>query len=152
MTQIAVAPARTLGTIDRCMEAMTMGDRIAVLNAGVLQQYGRPEELYTRPVNLFVARFIGSPEMNLYQAAADQSGALVLGSQRVTLGPLTPAPAPFTPGNPITPGQPVTVGVRPEDLAPVPRRRPRRAVRRRPRGRAARQRAARVLLDRRAAG
>ena len=56
-----------------------------MLNAGVLQQYGRPEERYTRPVNLFVARFIGSPEMNLYQAAADQSGALVLGSQRVTL-------------------------------------------------------------------
>jgi len=112
--------AATLYVTHDQVEAMTMGDRIAVLNAGVLQQYGRPQELYTRPVNLFVARFIGSPEMNLYQAAVDQSGALVLGSQRVTLGPLTPAPAPFIPGNPVTPGQPVIVGVRPEDLAPCP--------------------------------
>jgi multiple sugar transport system ATP-binding protein len=47
------------------VEAMTMGDRIAVMSAGVLQQAGSPEELYTRPVNLFVARFIGSPAMNL---------------------------------------------------------------------------------------
>ncbi len=42
-----------------------MGDRIAVMRAGVLQQAGSPEELYTQPVNLFVARFIGSPAMNL---------------------------------------------------------------------------------------
>jgi multiple sugar transport system ATP-binding protein len=110
--------AATLYVTHDQVEAMTMGDRIAVLNAGVLQQYGRPQELYTRPVNLFVARFIGSPEMNLYQAAVDESGALVLGSQRVTLGQLTSAPTPFTPGNPVTPGQPVIVGVRPEDLAP----------------------------------
>src|SRR4051812_17742217 len=47
------------------VEAMTMGDRIAVMNKGVLQQAGTPEELYTRPNNLFVAGFIGSPAMNL---------------------------------------------------------------------------------------
>ena len=47
------------------VEAMTMGDRIAVLNLGVLQQVGTPEELYTRPANVFVARFIGSPAMNV---------------------------------------------------------------------------------------
>jgi multiple sugar transport system ATP-binding protein len=47
------------------VEAMTMGDRIAVMNHGVLQQAGTPEELYMRPVNLFVASFIGSPAMNL---------------------------------------------------------------------------------------
>jgi multiple sugar transport system ATP-binding protein len=47
------------------VEAMTMGDRIAVMRAGVLQQVGTPEELYTRPSNLFVAGFIGSPSMNL---------------------------------------------------------------------------------------
>jgi ABC-type sugar transport system ATPase subunit len=46
---------------------MTMGDRIAMLNAGTLQQYGSPGELYARPASLFVARFIGSPQMNLYQ-------------------------------------------------------------------------------------
>ena len=50
------------------VEAMTMGDRIAVLNLGVLQQVGTPEELYTRPANVFVARFIGSPAMNVVPA------------------------------------------------------------------------------------
>jgi multiple sugar transport system ATP-binding protein len=50
------------------IEAMTMGDRIAVLNLGVLQQVGTPEELYTRPANVFVARFIGSPAMNVMPA------------------------------------------------------------------------------------
>jgi multiple sugar transport system ATP-binding protein len=47
------------------IEAMTMGDRIAVMSKGVLQQIGTPEELYTRPANTFVATFIGSPSMNL---------------------------------------------------------------------------------------
>jgi multiple sugar transport system ATP-binding protein len=97
------------------VEAMTMGDRIAVLNAGILQQYGPPAELYARPVNLFVARFIGSPEMNLYEAALDESGALVLGSQRVSFGELPPVPLAAVPA-----GQPVIVGVRPEDLALCP--------------------------------
>ncbi|MDE3025957.1 MAG: sn-glycerol-3-phosphate ABC transporter ATP-binding protein UgpC [Acidobacteriota bacterium] len=51
------------------VEAMTMGDRIAVMSKGVLQQIGTPEELYTRPANTFVARFIGSPAMNLLPSA-----------------------------------------------------------------------------------
>ncbi len=62
------------------VEAMTMGDRIAVMDRGVLQQVGTPEELYTRPVNTFVATFIGSPSMNLLPAAAlgvDGLGQLV---------------------------------------------------------------------------
>jgi multiple sugar transport system ATP-binding protein len=50
------------------VEAMTMGDRIAVMSAGVLQQVGTPEEVYTNPVNVFVAGFIGSPAMNLVPA------------------------------------------------------------------------------------
>ena len=50
------------------VEAMTMGHRIAVLRDGVLQQVGTPEELYTRPTNVFVAGFIGSPSMNLVPA------------------------------------------------------------------------------------
>jgi multiple sugar transport system ATP-binding protein len=50
------------------VEAMTMGDRIAVMNLGVLQQVGSPEEVYTDPVNVFVAGFIGSPAMNLVPA------------------------------------------------------------------------------------
>jgi ABC-type sugar transport system ATPase subunit len=52
------------------VEAMTMGDRIAVMSRGVLQQIGTPEELYKHPVNTFVATFIGSPAMNLVPAAA----------------------------------------------------------------------------------
>jgi ABC-type sugar transport system ATPase subunit len=51
------------------VEAMTMGDRIAVMSRGVLQQIGTPEELYTRPANTFVAKFIGSPSMNLLPSA-----------------------------------------------------------------------------------
>src|SRR5499427_8121528 len=50
------------------VEAMTMGDRIAVMSKGVLQQAGTPEDLYTRPANMFVAGFIGSPAMNLVPA------------------------------------------------------------------------------------
>jgi multiple sugar transport system ATP-binding protein len=61
------------------VEAMTMGDRIAVMNAGVLQQIGTPEELYTNPRNMFVAGFIGSPAMNLVPASLVDGG----GSDRV---------------------------------------------------------------------
>jgi multiple sugar transport system ATP-binding protein len=56
------------------VEAMTMGDRIAVMNLGVLQQIGTPEELYTNPVNTFVATFIGSPAMNLLPATVLGTG------------------------------------------------------------------------------
>jgi ABC-type sugar transport system ATPase subunit len=61
------------------VEAMTMGDRIAVMRKGLLQQIGTPQELYTRPANTFVASFIGSPAMNLVPAAAigiDRDGLL----------------------------------------------------------------------------
>ena len=62
------------------IEAMTMGDRIAVMKQGILQQVGTPEELYTTPTNVFVARFIGSPAMNVVPAAfmdgAGRSGQL----------------------------------------------------------------------------
>jgi ABC-type sugar transport system ATPase subunit len=56
------------------VEAMTMGDRIAVMNLGVLQQVGSPEELYQDPTNVFVAGFIGSPAMNLVQASVLDGG------------------------------------------------------------------------------
>jgi multiple sugar transport system ATP-binding protein len=105
--------AATLYVTHDQVEAMTMGDRIAVLNGGTLQQYGQPEELYTRPVNLFVARFIGSPEMNLYEASLDESGALVLGSRQISLGQ-------FRTPTEVTRGRSVIVGVRPEDLALCP--------------------------------
>jgi multiple sugar transport system ATP-binding protein len=95
-------------------EAMTMGDRVAVLNAGVLQQCDRPQVLYDRPDNLFVAGFMGSPAMNLYEATLEGDlGALHLGSQSVALpaglGGERPGLAQF--------GQrKVIVGIRPEDL------------------------------------
>jgi multiple sugar transport system ATP-binding protein len=56
------------------VEAMTMGDRIAVMRSGVLQQVGTPEELYTNPRNMFVAGFIGSPSMNLVPAPVVDGG------------------------------------------------------------------------------
>jgi multiple sugar transport system ATP-binding protein len=91
------------------VEAMTMGDRIAVMNLGVLQQIGTPPELYDNPVNVFVAAFIGSPAMNFATAhAAD--GALKLGSTTLELaGPAAKAAAE-------NPGRDLLIGFRPEDL------------------------------------
>jgi multiple sugar transport system ATP-binding protein len=60
------------------VEAMTMGERIAVMRLGVLQQIGTPEELYTNPVNLFVAGFIGSPSMNLVEVEPSVNGSVEL--------------------------------------------------------------------------
>jgi multiple sugar transport system ATP-binding protein len=70
------------------VEAMTMGDRVAVLHRGRLQQYADPQTLYQRPANLFVAAFIGSPAMNLFQAQLVDDGGLAveLGHQRIPLG------------------------------------------------------------------
>ncbi len=71
------------------IEAMTMGDRVAVMRKGELQQVATPQELYDRPLNLFVGGFIGSPAMNLVEATLERSdGGLVAvaGSERITLG------------------------------------------------------------------
>jgi len=87
------------------VEAMTMGDRIAVMSKGVLQQVGTPKELYDRPQNVFVAAFIGSPSMNFAQATVDD-GALVVGSIR------SPLPATAR----LERGQEVLVGFRPEHM------------------------------------
>jgi multiple sugar transport system ATP-binding protein len=79
--------AATLYVTHDQTEAMTMGDRVAVLQAGVLQQYDTPRALYNRPANVFVATFIGSPAMNLYEAGLSADGAsgtrpaVVLGSR-----------------------------------------------------------------------
>ncbi len=73
------------------VEAMTMGDRIAVMRKGILQQVGTPLELYSNPVNLFVAAFVGSPAMNLLGAVLHSDGGKVvlrIGTQQVPL-PLT---------------------------------------------------------------
>ena len=93
------------------VEAMTMGDRVAVLRRGRLQQVAPPQELFDSPANLFVASFIGSPQMNLLQGSLELDGdgvAVMLGDQRLVLpdhraGPLR--------GNA---GREVAVGIRPE--------------------------------------
>jgi multiple sugar transport system ATP-binding protein len=87
------------------VEAMTMGDRIAVMNDGVLEQVGTPEELYERPANRFVAGFIGSPAMTFFSAAAERAdGGVRLRGEAIDLR---------VPGAPELPGE-VAVGVRPE--------------------------------------
>ena len=86
------------------VEAMTMGDRVAVMKDGVLQQVDTPLHLYDKPVNLFVAGFIGSPQMNLINAKADESGKAKIGDYLV---PVDETAAKKMEGN-------ITVGVRPE--------------------------------------
>ncbi|ACS33106.1 ABC transporter ATP-binding protein [Thermococcus gammatolerans] len=69
------------------VEAMTMGDRIAVINQGVLQQVGTPDEVYDRPANTFVAGFIGSPPMNFMDATITEDGFADFGEFRLKLLP-----------------------------------------------------------------
>jgi multiple sugar transport system ATP-binding protein len=97
-------------------EAMTMGDRVAVMRDGLLQQVDIPQALYDRPVNAFVAGFIGSPAMNLVHArltGADGAATLELGE--VVL-PLPPALLARRPGLAQYAGREVVVGIRPEDI------------------------------------
>jgi multiple sugar transport system ATP-binding protein len=98
------------------VEAMTMGDRVAVMRKGRLQQVDRPQTLYDRPVNLFVGGFIGSPAMNLFEATlrADGDALFVeLGSQRLPIGARLAAERP---GLRAYAGRPVVLGIRPEHL------------------------------------
>jgi multiple sugar transport system ATP-binding protein len=93
------------------IEAMTMADRVAVMNRGVLQQVATPAGLYDRPVNLFVAGFIGTPPMNLFKTAigsSDTGWRLQLGSQSLDVG--------NRPGLEEWIGGEVVVGIRAEDI------------------------------------
>ncbi len=98
------------------VEAMTMGDRVAVIKDGILQQVDNPQHLYDHPQNVFVAAFIGSPSMNLYSGRLEQApggGQLHFGSQSV-----------FVPDHVIDSkpglrehfGREIIMGIRPEDL------------------------------------
>ncbi|MDX6565994.1 MAG: multiple sugar transport system ATP-binding protein, partial [Gaiellales bacterium] len=95
------------------VEAMTMGDRIAIMNAGRLQQADTPEAIYVRPANLFVAGFIGSPKMNLVRGrVSSQDGRVAaefLGQTVVLAGALADAVAKVEHGE-------IVVGLRAEDL------------------------------------
>jgi len=89
------------------VEAMTLADRLIVMNAGNVDQIGPPLDLYERPATVFVAGFIGSPAMNLFPGELAPGGIAVGDLTLSLLGP---------PGEP---GSPVTVGVRPEHLEPA---------------------------------
>ena len=91
------------------VEAMTMGHRIAILDAGRLQQVGPPLEVYERPANLFVAQFIGTQPMNLLAGTVGEAGDLVADDLRLPLPPALRAAAG-------PPGRQVTAGIRPEAI------------------------------------
>ncbi len=98
------------------VEAMTMGDRVAVMRKGELQQVAEPQQLYDHPVNLFVGGFIGSPAMNMVEATLERANgglAAKLGSHSIALGDETldarPALTRYE-------GKTVVLGIRPEDL------------------------------------
>jgi ABC-type sugar transport system ATPase subunit len=92
------------------LEAMTMSDHIAVMNGGVVQQFGTPAEVYARPANLFVAGFIGSPPMNLVPGiVAARDGVPIFQSEHVAM--------PFSNlASRLRVGQRVVLGIRPQDL------------------------------------
>jgi multiple sugar transport system ATP-binding protein len=89
------------------VEAMTMSDRVAMMDAGRILQLGTPSELYERPVNIKVASFIGSPTINLLPAKVDNDGSIALMGRRLLLKTSLPA------------GSDVTIGIRPEALSPA---------------------------------
>lgn len=98
-------------------EAMTMGDRVAVMSKGVLQQVDTPQDLYDNPINLFVATFIGSPQMNVFRGTYSHSssgGTITAASQRIAVPQSVLATRPSLAKYD---GKEVAVGIRPEHVA-----------------------------------
>jgi multiple sugar transport system ATP-binding protein len=98
------------------VEAMTLGDRVAIMRDGLLQQVAKPQELYDRPRNLFVAEFIGSPAMNLVLAELARSDGSVVakfGDNTLEVGATVLERRPSLKG---FEGKPVILGIRPEDI------------------------------------
>jgi multiple sugar transport system ATP-binding protein len=96
------------------VEAMTMGDRVAVLRRGLLQQFDVPQRLYERPANLFVASFIGSPAMNVLEGSLERAGDALtcrVGTAALALPPDMQSARPELAGNV---GKPIAIGIRPE--------------------------------------
>ncbi|HEX5936571.1 MAG TPA: ABC transporter ATP-binding protein [Actinomycetota bacterium] len=93
-------------------EALTIGDHVAVMDEGLIHQIGTAHEVYERPVDLFVASFLGAPPMNLAEATIERDGggsSIRLGADRI----------PVIDEVGLTPGRPVIVGIRPEHLRPA---------------------------------
>jgi multiple sugar transport system ATP-binding protein len=98
------------------IEAMTMGDRVAVMRKGELQQVADPQELYDRPINLFVGGFIGSPAMNMLEATLERkNGSLVANFGKQSRGRCPPPPCARRALEDYV-GKLVVVGIRPEHL------------------------------------
>jgi multiple sugar transport system ATP-binding protein len=98
------------------VEAMTMGDRVAVMRKGELQQVAPPQELYDQPLNAFVAGFIGSPAMNMLEGTVERRGGIleiVSGDVRIELGEQTLADHP---GVEAYENRSIVLGIRPESL------------------------------------
>ncbi|WP_374347923.1 ABC transporter ATP-binding protein [Chitinimonas sp.] len=101
------------------IEAMTLGDRIAVMKDGEVKQFGSPQEIYDTPANLYVAGFIGSPSMNFIPCTLQEDGGRALirleagnQTQAIRLGMLTESQRAFI-------GKPVIFGIRPEQLTDI---------------------------------
>jgi ABC-type sugar transport system ATPase subunit len=94
-------------------EAMTLADKIIILDKGTIQQIGPPSEIYQRPVNTFVATFVGSPQMNLIEGTVDARGIFTSHGFTIALSSILGERC----GD--YAGKPLTVGIRPEDLQPA---------------------------------
>ena len=98
------------------VEAMTMGDRVAVMRKGVLQQFDVPQHLYERPANLFVASFIGSPAMNVLEGSLAGEGDVLMCRVGSAAFALPPEVATARPELARHVGKPIAIGIRPEAL------------------------------------
>ncbi|HEX2137290.1 MAG TPA: sn-glycerol-3-phosphate import ATP-binding protein UgpC [Microvirga sp.] len=89
------------------VEAMTLSDKLVVMNSGRIEQVGAPSEVYRRPQTRYVATFIGSPPMNILPGRVEGDGVVTIGNGRLAAADMRPG---------LAPGTPVEVGLRPEDL------------------------------------
>ena len=94
-------------------EAMTMGERIVVMNNGIIQQVASPLEIYDNPANRFVAGFIGTPPMNLFEGTLERAGGVIFFNSSSLKIPL---PEKWTTGIEKYISKPVVFGIRPEDI------------------------------------
>jgi multiple sugar transport system ATP-binding protein len=103
------------------VEAMTLGDRVAVINAGELQQVGTPDELYERPQNIFVARFIGSPGMNIIPSVSlkEQQDGIAIQIDTTSFRLVDSWQQVFR-ENPKYIGEKINIGIRPEAFSVTP--------------------------------
>jgi sn-glycerol 3-phosphate transport system ATP-binding protein len=89
------------------VEAMTLSDKLVVMNAGLIEQVGTPGDVYRRPQTRYVATFIGSPPMNILPGRVEGDGMVAIGNGRLPVADMRPG---------LAAGSPIEVGLRPEDL------------------------------------